>query len=123
MEAQISVKQKIIFNIDTLFNNKEIELNSKDSAKVFFDGGFFKDTVTICINETTKYRNIFESDPSIDLAGIITILKTKNTIIKIQINSDIYESFKLESLYPIIHINYFNKKLTLTYTNKIYEYD
>jgi hypothetical protein len=120
--GQKDVLSKIRFKVDTSNVYKKI-VNRQDSAYFNMDGGFVNDTVTIIVDGKIKLRGVFTSGESTDYAGFIAIPKTKQTVITIKINGHIFQSFDFNKNFYLVHLDYYEKKLQLTYTNRIYEYD
>ncbi len=126
--GQKSIPDKIYFQVDT-FGKDDKYLpssmihNQVDSAYIKFDSGFENDTIVIIVDNSIKCTKILYSDPSTWYAGSISIPKTNKTLVTIYLNGQIFESFSFDKKFTVTHLNYYNKKLTLTYTNKVYEYD
>ena len=126
--CQNNIESKITFSIDTDTNHEGYKMygtipNDKDSAAFIFDGGFKNDSITIIINNNIKYSKVFNSEWSTAHAGSIRIPKTKEMNITICINDKSFVSFKFNKDFSIVHLNYYEKKLKLVYTNQVYIYD
>ena len=121
-QGQKNNLNKINFSIDTCKICKNMD-NRLDSAYFELDGGFEKDTVTIIINNKIESKGVFISSESLDHAGSMTVQKTKEMIVTIKINGRFFQSFNFNKNYCSAHLNYYDKKLKLTFTNRIYEYD
>jgi len=126
--GQENAQAKITFQIDSIKVNEHLPEsnftpNDPDYAYLHFDGGFKNDTVFISIDNKQKHKKIFETEWSTGYAGELKIRKTKNMVISVRINDQVFESFKFDKNFTYGHFSFYGKKLLITYTNKIYIYE
>lgn len=97
--------------------------NCKDTAYLNFDGGFKGDTMSVIVDNKLTFTKILTSDLSTSYAETIAIPKTKKMIVTIKVNKQTFEYFKFNKDFCTTHLNYYDKKLSLTYTNQIMVYE
>jgi hypothetical protein len=128
VRGQNSEQNKIAFEIDSVRQDEDhrdfgVITNRNDTAFLNFDGGFKSDTILVILDNKIRYTRILNSDFSTSYAETISIPKTKKMRITIKLNNRIFDSFKFNKDFSTAHINYYNNKLSLTYTNKTYIYE
>ncbi|PBQ30302.1 hypothetical protein CNR22_00510 [Sphingobacteriaceae bacterium] len=112
----------ILFLIDPNVRVDKRFENHKDTAFFYFDEGFGNDTIQILIDNTVKFKGVVRSDAFIGFALLKAIPKTQRTMVTIKRNGQTFKSFAFHKNYSCLHLTYYRRQLSGTYTNRNYFY-